>query len=128
MHSCQTMELTQWACKTMFTFSVPNVPQIDASDVKKAIDATSDIVLLDVRTEQEFAKGSIAGSINLPVDKVQDTVEKVLADKNKTIYVYCLSGSRSVHAVAAMVALGYTNVYDMKSGLLAWRAKGYTTQ
>jgi rhodanese-related sulfurtransferase len=112
----------------MFNISSPNVPQIDASDVKKAIDTKADVFLLDVRTPQEFAKGNIAGSRNLPVDEVQNKVEKLLPDKSKTIYVYCLSGSRSVHAVAAMVKLGYKNVYDMRSGLLAWRVKGYTTQ
>ncbi len=104
------------------------VPQIDAAEVKKAIDAGEDCVLLDVRTPQEFTKGNIAGSINLPVDQVENTIEKVLPDREKTIYVYCLSGSRSVYAVVALMKLGYNHVYDMKSGLLAWRAKGYKTQ
>jgi len=39
------------------------------------------------------------------------------------IFVYCLSGSRSVHAVDVMVKPGYTNVFDMEHGLLGWRAK-----
>ena len=112
----------------MFGFLSPKVPQIDAEVVKKAIDTKEDFALLDVRTPQEFAKSKIAGSINIPVVEVQNKVEKMLPDKNKTVYVYCLSGSRSVHAVDAMVKLGYTNVHDMKSGLLAWRVKGYPTQ
>ena len=112
----------------MFNIFAPKVPQIDVSDVKEAIDAKKDVVLLDVRTPQEFAKGNITRSINIPLDEIQDKVEKIIPDKNKTIYVYCLSGSRSVHAVAAMVGLGYQYVYDMKSGLLAWRAKGYEVQ
>lgn len=112
----------------MFNIFSSQVPQIDAAEVKKVVDAKGDVVLLDVRTPQEFAKGNIAGSINLPVDEVDRRVEALLPDKNKSIYVYCLSGSRSVHAVAAMVKLGYTQVYDMKSGLLSWRAKGFSTQ
>lgn len=112
----------------MFNIFVPKVPQIDVSDVKKAIDAKEDVILLDVRTPQEYAKGSIVGSINIPVDEVQDKIKKSIPDKDRTIYVYCLSGSRSVLAVAAMVDFGYQHVYDIKSGLLAWRAKGYKTQ
>ena len=112
----------------MFNIFSPKVPQIEASDVKKAIDAMSEAILLDVRTPQEFAKSNITGSINLPVDEVQNKVETLIHDKSKTIYVYCLSGSRSVQAVDVMVKLGYKKVYDMKSGLLSWRARGYQTQ
>lgn len=112
----------------MFNLFNSKVPQIDVPDVKKAIDAGADVVLLDVRTPQEFSKGNIAGSINIPVDEVQSKVGKLLPNKEKNIYVYCLSGSRSSHAVEIMVKLGYVHAQDMKSGLLAWRAKGYTTQ
>lgn len=112
----------------MFNFFQPNVPQIDATEVKKAIDAKEAFMLLDVRTPQEFAKGSIAGSVNIPVDEVQAKIEGLIPDKKNTVYVYCLSGSRSIHAVEVMVKLGYSHVYDMRSGLLAWRAKGYPTQ
>ncbi len=109
----------------MFNFLSPKVPQIEAVEVKKAIDAKEDFVLLDVRTPQEFAKGNISGSINVPVDKVQNEIEQVITDKTKTIYVYCLSGSRSVYAVDTMIKLGYTKIYDMPHGLLMWRSKKY---
>lgn len=109
----------------MIRFFVPNVPRVHVDEVKKAIDAKEDCVLLDVRTQPEYTKGHIVGSTNLPVDEVVDKVEGLLPDKNKKIFVYCFSGSRSVLAVEAMVKLGYTNVYDLKSGILAWRAKGF---
>lgn len=104
------------------------IPQIDATEVKKAIDARKNFVLLDVRTPEEFAKGNIAGSVNLPVDQVQEKVVQTLPDKSKIMYVYCLSGSRSAQAVTDMIKLGYSQVYSMTSGLLAWRAKKYPTQ
>jgi rhodanese-related sulfurtransferase len=107
----------------MDDFSEPNVPQVTAEDVKKSIDKKEACILLDVRTPGEYARGKIAGSINLPVDKVDCDVLKVVPDKSAKVYVYCLSGSRSVHAVDVMVKLGYTNVFDMEHGLLAWRAK-----
>jgi rhodanese-related sulfurtransferase len=98
------------------------VREIDARDVFKKIQAgEGDFILLDVRTPQEYVKERISGSINLPIDEVGVKIEKVIPDKEKTIYVYCLSGSRSRVAVSVMQDLGYKNVYDMISGLLAWR-------
>lgn len=95
---------------------------ISAEEVKKAIDEKQDIVLLDVRTPAEYAKGSITGSINVPVDSVSEKISSFIPDKTKTVYVYCLSGSRSMMAADMLIKLGYTNVYSMTSGLLAWRA------
>ena len=110
----------------MFDLAEPQVPQISAEEVKAAIEHRQKIVLLDVRTEGECARGVIVGAINLPVDQVIAKVEGVVPDKEVTVYVYCLSGSRSVYAVAAMIGLGYQHVYSMTSGLLSWRAKGYS--
>jgi phage shock protein E len=84
-------------------------------------------ILLDVRTEGEYSRGKISGSINLPVDKVDCDILKVIPDKSSKIYVYCLSGSRSAHAVDVMVKLGYTDSYSMEHGLLVWRVKYFPT-
>jgi phage shock protein E len=111
----------------MFDNTGPNVPQLSADDVKSAIDTGKNIILLDVRTTGEYSRGKIANSINLPVDEVSCKVESVIPDKEATVYVYCLSGSRSIHAVDTMIKLGYKHVYDMANGLLAWRVKGYPT-
>lgn len=109
----------------MNIFSEQNVPQVTVDDVKNALDEKKPCVLLDVRTQEEYSRGKIAGSINVPVDKVTCDIESIITDKSATVYVYCLSGSRSVHAVDTMLKLGYTHVYDMSHGLLAWRAKYY---
>jgi rhodanese-related sulfurtransferase len=111
----------------MDDFSEPKVPQVTCEDVKKAIDDKENFTLLDVRTEGEFARGKIVGSINLPVDKVDLDISKVVPDKSAKVYVYCLSGSRSMHAVDVMRKLGYTNIYSMEYGLLGWRAKYFPT-
>lgn len=109
----------------MFGFFAPDVPQITAEEVKQALGEDQDLLLLDVRTPEEFAKNRIKGAINLPIDQIEAKIASVIQDKQKIIYVYCLSASRSVHAVGVMKKLGYTNVYNMTSGLLAWRAKQY---
>lgn len=104
---------------------IATMPTATVEELKKEIDNKSDITILDVRTPGEYARGKIKGSINLQLDDIPTHVEKPLTDKNKSIYVYCLSGSRSMIAVETMIKLGYKNVFDVKSGLLAWRANQY---
>jgi thioredoxin 1 len=109
----------------MFNFSTPQVPQLDAKDLQSAIINNEECIILDVRTPHEFERGKIKNSINLPVNDVKEKIETIIPDKSKKIYVYCLSGSRSVFAVSQMLALGYKNVFDIKSGLLAWRINNF---
>lgn len=109
----------------MFNFITPDVPQITADEVKKALDEKQHVILLDVRTPAEYSRGKITNSINLPVDDVEEKVESLIPDKSQRVYVYCLSGSRSVYAVETMEKLGYTNVFNITQGLLAWRGKKF---
>jgi rhodanese-related sulfurtransferase len=102
------------------------IPQISADEVHEAINKKADIVLLDVRTLGDYKKGRIEGSINIPVDEIQNKGGSLLPDKEKNIYVYCLSGSRSDYAASALIQMGYVNVFSMTSGLLMWRAKKYS--
>lgn len=111
----------------MFQFGKPKLPEVDVEEVKRALDAKEDVIVLDVRNQSEYERGRIAKSINLPLFDVTSDVEKVIPDKGKKVYVYCLSGSRSSAAVEEMQKLGYTNVHNVTSGLLAWRAQHYPT-
>ncbi|MFA6017464.1 MAG: rhodanese-like domain-containing protein [Patescibacteria group bacterium] len=102
-----------------------NISQITVDEVQKAINEKIDVVILDVRTPAEYSRGKIEGSINIPVDDIASQITTAIPNKNKTVYVYCLSGSRSDVAVEIMIQLGYTNVFSMTSGLLMWRSKKY---
>ncbi len=112
----------------MDNFNEPEVPQVSAEEVNKAISGGKNQIILDVRTAGEYSRGKINPSINIPLDEVACKIGDTIPDKESVIYVYCLSGSRSVHAVDTMIKMGYKNVYNMTSGLLAWRAKGYRTE
>lgn len=112
----------------MFGFSFPKIPQISAEEFKAAVDKKENFILIDVRTKDEYQRGKIKGSINIPLDKVKNNILEKVPNKSARIYVYCFSGSRSVYAVEMMTKLGYTNVFDIKSGLLGWRTKGFPIQ
>lgn len=82
---------------------------------------TEGAVLLDVRTAEEYSKGHIRESINVPLDKIT-AVENVIKDKNTPLYVHCLSGSRSGSAVSYLKRMGYTNVKNI-GGIYSYRGK-----
>ena len=108
----------------MFNF-LKSIQSVTAEEVKQALDAKEDITIVDVRTTEEYKKGHLDGSLLLPVDAVLEQVASLLRDKKKKLYVYCLSGSRSMQATDILLKLGYMKVFNMTSGLLAWRTKGY---
>jgi phage shock protein E len=109
----------------MFDFGMPKVPSVEVKDLYQAILDKKDFILLDVRTPMEFANHKIAGAINLPLDQVPAKIEETLSNKEQLIYVYCLSGSRSIVAVNEMRKLGYKNVFDVSHGLMAWRVNKF---
>jgi rhodanese-related sulfurtransferase len=78
-----------------------------------------DVVILDVRGQDEFDGGHIGGAVLLPVGEIKDKAESLLPDKSRTILVYCGSGARSKAASEELVGMGYTEVYDF-GGLRDW--------
>lgn len=107
----------------MFGFGI-KVPQISVEEIKKMLDKGENPTIIDVRTPQEFERAIIPGSINIPLNKINSISQKI-SDKTTKTYVYCLSGSRSQIAAEQLIKMGYINTYNIKSGLLAWRAKQY---
>lgn len=102
-----------------------NINFISAEAVKKSLENYEDVVVVDVRTPMEYEKSRIEGSINIPVNELSTQVPLTIPDKNKKIYLYCLSGSRSSIGAQALQAIGYINAYSMTSGLLAWRTNHF---
>lgn len=76
-------------------------------------------VLLDVRTEAEFAEGHIEGAQQLAVEELLDRTGELPADKNTPIVIYCRSGRRSALAAEQLAGLGYTTLYDL-GGITSW--------
>ena len=92
---------------------------ISADEAKKMMDEDANIIILDVRTKDEFDTGHIEGAILIPDDKIEEKAEEILTDKSAVILVYCRSGRRSALASASLAQLGYTNVYDF-GGIIDW--------
>ena len=93
--------------------------QISQEQAKTLMDSETDYVILDVRTEEEFAEGHIADAILIPDYEIKEKAESMLPEKNQLILVYCRSGRRSKLAASELVALGYTNVKEF-GGIIDW--------
>lgn len=93
--------------------------QITAEQAKTIMDTEKYYVILDARTEEEFAEGHIENAILIPEYEIATRAEKELPDKEQLILVYCRSGRRSKIASEELVKLDYTNVKEF-GGIIDW--------
>ena len=93
--------------------------QITPVEAKEIMDTEKNYIILDVRTEEEFAQGHIEGAMLIPDDEIMEKAEGILTDKSQQILVYCRSGRRSKNAASQLVELGYTNVKEF-GGIIDW--------
>ena len=98
---------------------VATYEQITAEQAKTIMDTEKDYVIIDARTEEEFAEGHIENAILIPEYEIKDRAQKELSDKEQLILVYCRSGRRSKIASEELVKLGYTNVKEF-GGIIDW--------
>ena len=92
--------------------------KIDAEEGKQMIDAGG-VIIVDVRTPEEYASGHIPGAISIPNENISTQQPEGLSDFDEDLIVYCRTGVRSKQASDKLIAIGYQNVYDM-GGIVDW--------
>lgn len=97
---------------------VVTVSRITSEEAKEEMN-NNDVIILDVRTEEEYNSGHIENSVLIPIDDLEYKAEEVLTNKEQKILVYCRSGNRSKKAADLLVEMGYTNVYNF-GGIKDW--------
>ena len=100
-----------------------SITSVSATEFEKEMKADS-VLLLDVRTPEEYAEGHIAGAMNIDVrsDGFLSTAGEELS-KDYTILVYCRSGRRSMDAAGILTGLGY-KVINLRGGIIEWKEGG----
>ena len=98
---------------------VPTYEQITAEQAKTIMDTEKNYIIIDARTEEEFAEGHIEKAVLIPEYEISERAEKELPDKEVLILVYCRSGMRSKIASEELVKLGYSNVKEF-GGIIDW--------
>ena len=82
---------------------------------------TLESVILDVRTEEEFESGYIKGALNMDIRGGADFLASIESlDKSKSYFVYCRSGARSGQSCQLMSQMGFSALYNLDGGVLAW--------
>ena len=93
--------------------------QITQEEAKEMMD-NQEVIILDVREQDEYDGGHIPGAVLLPVGSIdEDTAAEVIPEMDSTVLVYCRSGNRSKTASSTLVELGYTNIYEF-GGINTW--------
>jgi rhodanese-related sulfurtransferase len=99
------------------------IKKVDPVEFSEVI-AQPGVIILDVRTPEEFNAGHIENAININVADSNFSSEVSKLDKNATVAVYCRSANRSGVATKEMAELGFTDMYDMQGGIIDWEAAG----
>jgi phage shock protein E len=87
-------------------------------------DPPEGLVVLDVRTPEEFAAGRIAGAIDVDLQGATFDTDVAALDPKATYFVYCHSGNRSAQAVAYLQEHDFSSIYELEGGIGAWQAAG----
>ena len=93
--------------------------KISQEKAKEMMD-TQEVLILDVREQDEYDSGHIPGAVLLPVGTIdEESAAAVIPEKDTTVLVYCRSGNRSKRAAKALAELGYTGIYEF-GGIMSW--------
>lgn len=85
-------------------------------------------VIVDVREPKEFSASHIQNAINLPLSSLKDRWRELEKYKDRPLVVSCRSGNRSLKGAVALRKHGFTTVYNLSGGLLAWERDNLPTQ
>lgn len=97
---------------------------MDVTTFATAIAQKQEILLLDVRTPEEYAEAHIKGAKNIDWQGEHFSTEIAKLDKTQPVYVYCRSGKRSAEAAKQMRKDGFVKVYELSGGIMSWEEAG----
>lgn len=106
-------------CGAAGTSEESSYTHISQEEAKEMMD-TQDVLILDVREQEEYDSGHLPDALLLPVGTItEESAAEVIPDKDTTVLVYCRSGNRSKTAAQTLAELGYTNIYEF-GGITTW--------
>ena len=100
------------------------VREVSVAETQERMRDNSDIKLIDVREDNEFAAAHATGATHLGRGIIERDIETAVPDKNAELILYCGGGYRSALAADSLQKMGYTNVWSMAGGWRAWNEAG----
>ncbi|HAU1321565.1 TPA: sulfurtransferase [Legionella pneumophila] len=101
------------------------INEISPQILKSKIDNHEKLIIIDVREEDELKAGKIPNAIHLSKGIIERDIEKIIADRQSSIVVYCSGGYRCALVADNLQKMGYTNVSSLNTGLQGWLEAGY---
>jgi rhodanese-related sulfurtransferase len=102
-----------------------DIPDLTAEELKTLSDRAADLVILDVRTPEEYGRFCIPGGVNVPGGDLILWAEELKQRKDTSIVVNCAGRTRSIIGAAALRRLGLTNVRALRNGTMGWVLAGF---
>lgn len=102
-----------------------NVPDLTPEELKSLQDRSTDLIILDVRTPEEYARFCIPGGINVPGGDLIFWAEELKQRNATNVIVNCAGRTRSIIGAAALRRLGLTNVRALRNGTMGWVLAGF---
>jgi rhodanese-related sulfurtransferase len=99
------------------------IQEIDSTELQSRLMAGDKLALLDIRSAGELAQGMLPDSEHLPMHLIPVKMSEL--PKDRDVVLYCHSGARSYHACTYLVQQGFSNVINLRGGILGWARSGY---
>lgn len=99
--------------------------RVTAAELTEQIQNSRAPLILDVRSEEEYAEGHIPGAVNIPYDQLGSRLAEIDVAKTDEIVVHCRSGHRAGIAEKILIEAGYSDVRDLDGHMNAWQSGGY---
>lgn len=93
------------------------VVEISTYEAKTLVDTNQDLIIVDVRTKEEYEQGHIKGAILVPYDKIAENREDIEKFADNPILIYCRTGRRSAIAIESLREYGFPKIYHMGEGI-----------
>jgi rhodanese-related sulfurtransferase len=90
---------------------------LSSEEFDELISTEDNYLLLDVRTQEEYDEGHFEGALLIPNDELEERVVEIEEYEDQLVIVYCRSGNRSSSAAGWLVDQGFTDVYNLETGL-----------
>jgi rhodanese-related sulfurtransferase len=104
------------------------VKEADFRDIKRRLDGREKLTLVDVREDNEWARGHLPGAVHLGKGIIERDIEQAFPDKDAPLVLYCGGGFRSALVADNLQKMGYTNVISMDGGWRGWTEAGYPVE
>jgi phage shock protein E len=97
---------------------------VTGAQLEERIRNQDDILILDVRTPEEFASGHVPGARNIPHDQLPSRIAEIVDSKDREVIVYCRSGKRAALAQEVLAEKGFQQITHLEGDMLKWQEEG----